>query len=115
MADLRAAIPAAFETREYVALEQIQREFEAKHESLFSEIEATGRGRGIAVLRSPAGVVFAPMRGGEVIAPDVFEKLPNDEKERFREAGAELQKDRPHGERRASDAASRRRRSGGAR
>ena len=47
-------------------------------------------------MQSPSGVVFAPVRDGEVIAPDAFEKLPEDEQRRLQkdieELGGMLQK-----------------------
>jgi lon-related putative ATP-dependent protease len=92
--ELRAAIPAAFETREYATrIQEVQKEFQAKHEALFAEIEATGAARGVAVLRSPAGVVFAPVQNGEVLAPAEFEKLPDAEKERLRQTVHDLEKE----------------------
>jgi lon-related putative ATP-dependent protease len=90
--DLSTAIPEAFETREYATrLQEIQEEFQKKHEALFAEIEATGRQRGIAVLRSPEGVVFAPAEGDSVIAPADFEKLPEARKAELRNTVRELQ------------------------
>ncbi|HVU00292.1 MAG TPA: AAA family ATPase [Polyangiaceae bacterium] len=90
--DLQAAIPAAFATREYATrLEELQREFQAKHDALFSAIEATGASRGIAVLRSPSGVVFAAVKEGEILSPDQLEKLPDEEKTRLRATVQELQ------------------------
>jgi lon-related putative ATP-dependent protease len=89
--DLRVSIPAAFEGRDYATrLEEIQAEFQAKQEALFSDIEKTGEGRGVGVVRSPNAVVFAPVRDGRVVPPDEFEKFPADEKERFRQTAREL-------------------------
>ncbi|HVW28057.1 MAG TPA: ATP-binding protein [Polyangiaceae bacterium] len=92
--DLRVAVPAAFETREYATkLEEIQQESQDRHQALFGEIESAGAARGVAVIRSPTGVVFAPMRDKEMLSPQEFEALPDDEKEKRRNAVADLQKD----------------------
>ncbi|MBM4361302.1 MAG: AAA family ATPase, partial [Deltaproteobacteria bacterium] len=94
VADLRAAIPTAFESREFATkLSGLQAEFQARHEALFSELERQGAARGVAVLRSAAGVAFAPVRDGEVLSPDEFEKLPEAEKLSLREAVRELERE----------------------
>lgn len=94
VAELRVAIPAAFESRAHAdRIEQLQTEFKAKHEALFGEIERTGRARGIAVLHSPSGVVFAPLRGNEVLGSEEFEKLPAAEKERLKGVVHDLQEE----------------------
>lgn len=85
--ELRTAIPAAFESPEYEQhLREIQQEFAGKHEALFSSIQAIATDRDVAVLPSPTGVMFAPVKNGTVLAPDEFEKLPEEEKERRRNA-----------------------------
>lgn len=90
--ELRVAIPAAFEAREYEQhLRDIQQEFQAKHEALFASIQARATERGIAVLPSPTGVVFAPVRNGAILAPEEFEKLPEQDKERLRSAVQAIQ------------------------
>jgi hypothetical protein len=74
--ELRSTIPAVFESDEYSAkVEQIDSEFNERHEHAFSELGAEASREGIALLRTPAGFSFAPLKDGEVIAPQDFAKL----------------------------------------
>ncbi len=90
--DLRAAIPAAFENEQYRArLQEIEEAFKAREEALFHELEEEADKRGIAVVRMPSGVVFAPVKSGEVLGPDDFEKLSDEDKAKIKESITTLQ------------------------
>jgi lon-related putative ATP-dependent protease len=81
--DLRVALPAAFETEEYRARSSvIEEEIKERHQRALEEVERHARERGIALLRTPVGMGFAPVRGNEVISPDEFAKLPDEERAR---------------------------------
>ena len=89
---LRSAIPALFEGDEYRAKAgAIQEEFSKRQEKEFTELGEDARKQHIALLRTPEGFAFAPLREGEVIPPDEYEKLPEDEKQRVEAAIVELQ------------------------
>ncbi len=89
---LRSAIPTVFEGDEYRAKAgAIRDEFNKRQEQVFKDLgEEAGKQR-IALLRTPEGFAFAPLRENEVIPPDEYEKLPEDEKKRVEGAIAELQ------------------------
>jgi lon-related putative ATP-dependent protease len=90
--DLRVAIPAAFEGPQYASrIEELERDLEQRHDSLFEAVEKIGREREIAVARSPTGVMFAPLRDGEVMSAEAFEALPDEEKAGIRAGIQELQ------------------------
>jgi lon-related putative ATP-dependent protease len=81
--ELRTAIPAAFESDEYRnRAEEIQEKFNERQEGVFKELGDEAEKQGIALLRTPGGFAFAPLRDGEVIGPDDYDKLPDAEKER---------------------------------
>ncbi|MFH0934058.1 MAG: ATP-binding protein, partial [Pseudomonadota bacterium] len=89
---LRSAIPALFEGDEYRAkASAIQEEFGKRQEQAFNELGDEAAQKQIALLRMPEGFGFAPMRDGEVIPPDEYEKLPEEERERIETTIAELQ------------------------
>ncbi|MBI5005618.1 MAG: AAA family ATPase [Nitrosomonadales bacterium] len=89
---LRSAIPALFESDECRAkVSAIQEEFSKRQEEVFNELGAAAAEKQIALLRTPDGFAFAPMRDHEVIPPDEFEKLPEEERERIEAAIIELQ------------------------
>ena len=90
--DLQGAILAAFETEEYHARQlELEQEFAEKQEEVFNEVRAQAAKRGLAVLRTPAGVAVAPMKEGEVVDLETFKKAPEKEQEQVREAIAELE------------------------
>jgi predicted ATP-dependent protease len=89
---LRAAIPALFEGDEYRArTEAIQEEFNTRQEQVFKELGDDAGKQQIVLLRTHDGFAFAPARDNEVIPPDEFEKLTDEEKKRVEEAIAGLQ------------------------
>lgn len=83
--DLLAAIPAIFESDEYRnRLEEIEQEFSERESNAFKAFGEEAEREGIALLRTPSGFGLAPVRNGEVMGPEEFEKLPEEEKARIR-------------------------------
>lgn len=90
--ELRAAIPAAFESDEYRSrAESIDREFHERQERAVGELGKDAAGQGIALLHTPTGFSFAPMKNGEVISPDEYSKLSKEEQQRLVEAMGALE------------------------
>ncbi len=90
--DLRAAVPAAFESDDYQTRKAaIEGEVKQQHDHTLEEIQQRARESDIALIRTPAGLGFAPMRDGEVVAPDAFQALPEDERRRIEGAVENLQ------------------------
>ncbi|MCS6785919.1 MAG: AAA family ATPase [Thiobacillaceae bacterium] len=85
--DLLAAIPAIFESDEYRnRLEEIEQEFAEREHAAFRAVGEQAEREGIALLRTPGGFGLAPVRDGEVLGPEEFDKLPEHEKARIRAA-----------------------------
>ena len=81
MEELRSAIPAAFESEDYRTRRQvIDSELKERHENAFGEIRRRAEEKGIGLLRTPTGFVFAPVRNGEVLSPEELEQLPEAER-----------------------------------
>jgi lon-related putative ATP-dependent protease len=90
--DLHAAIPAAFETEEYrVQRRALDEELAERQEKAFEDVRQRAAGEDVVVLRTPRGFVFAPGKGGEVIEPQAFEALPEEERRRAGERIEALQ------------------------
>jgi len=90
--ELQAAIPAAFESEDYQTRKQeIEEQFKEKQGKAFSEIQQKANKHSIALIRTPTGVAMAPMREGEIISPDEFQKLPNEERQQIEEILPDLQ------------------------
>jgi lon-related putative ATP-dependent protease len=92
--DLRAGIPAAFETDEYrTRMKEIETGFNQRQEQALGGVGEHARKEGIALLRTPSGFGFAPVRDEAVMSPEDFQKLPQPEQERLQERIAALQEE----------------------
>ena len=90
--ELRNAIPAAFESEDYRTRKQeVEEEFKEQQEKAFNEIRKQAKERSIALIRTPAGLAFAPLREEEVISPDEFQKLAEEERSRVEADVSRLQ------------------------
>ena len=92
--DLRTGIPGAFETDEYrTRLQEIESEFEHRHEAAIEAIGEKSKGQGIALVRTPSGFGFAPMHKDKVMSPDEFHALPEAKQRKVQEAIAALEQE----------------------
>jgi lon-related putative ATP-dependent protease len=90
--DLRSAIPSAFESENYRARKHvIEQELKDQQEKALEEVQQHGTKKDIALLRTPSGFVLTPMRHGEVLGPEDFEKLPESEHAAIQAAMSEMQ------------------------
>jgi lon-related putative ATP-dependent protease len=81
---LRTAIPAAFESEVYrTRVNEIEEEFKQKQDDAFAEVQEEAEKENMAILHTPQGFGIAPTRDGEVIKPDDFRKLPEEDKRRI--------------------------------
>ncbi len=95
--DAQSAIPVAFESEDYQTQhEAIREEFKELQEKAFLELEKEARQHGIGVIQTPAGIAFMPLRDGEAINSEAFEKLPEKEKQQIHEYIAELTRKLQH-------------------
>jgi len=90
--ELKAIIPAAFESEDYQTRRQaIEEEFQQKQEEAFEQLREEAEAEDVTVIRTPAGIALAPVRDGEVVPPDEFDELPEEEREQVEETIEELQ------------------------
>jgi len=95
--ELQGTIPAVFESEEYSSkVEAVDAEFRDRHERAFSTLGAQATEQGIALLRTPAGFSFAPVKDGEVMSPEDFGKLSAEEQKRIEGAITQLQSQLEH-------------------
>jgi lon-related putative ATP-dependent protease len=82
--ELRAAIPAAFESEDYRTRRQkTEDEFKELQGKAFNEIQQHAQEQSIALIRTQTGLALAPMQEGEVISPDDFQELPEKTRKQF--------------------------------
>jgi len=90
--DLRDTLRNGFESDEYRTRRKvIEEEFKDRQETALQEIERESRAQGVALMRTPMGFAFAPVSDGEVMSPEVFQKLPQAERERVEKVIEALQ------------------------
>ena len=79
--DLSVALPALIESDEYkAALGIIKQKYKSKKEEYIGILQKKAKGKRVSLLHMQMGLVVAPMKDGEVLSPDAFDQLPDDEK-----------------------------------
>ncbi|TVT34889.1 Lon protease family protein [Marinobacter vinifirmus] len=91
--ELKTAIPATFESEEYQArIQELQEEVTRRQQKGLFAIQEEANANNIAMITTPAGFTFAPMRNGEVIEPEEYKKFSDEEKELVEAKVEDLQK-----------------------
>lgn len=89
---LKVAVPATFESEDYRNRRQaIEEELKSKQEQAFETLQGEAKEKGIALLRTPGGLALAPVKDGEVLTPQDFAKLPEDQQARTKADVDQLQ------------------------
>ncbi len=92
--ELQAAIPAAFETEDYRRQrQQIDESFSGMQEKAVDELREKAKPDDVALVRTPSGLAFAPVRDGEVIPPDEFSKLSEKKRKKWQRVIEDLQEE----------------------
>lgn len=61
-------------------LAAIKEKYQAKRNDYVKVLQKKAKGKKVSLLHMPMGVVVAPMKNGEIISPDVFDTLSEEEK-----------------------------------
>ena len=84
VAELARAIPAAFESEQYqTRMEAIQGAYKEREEEALRQLGSEASEHGVALMRTPQGFVFTPLKGDAAISPAEFAKLPEQEQKRI--------------------------------
>lgn len=79
--EFSASIPAVLDSDEYKAALSIVREkYKQKKEEYIRLLQKKAKGKSVSLLHMPVGLVVAPVKNGEVLSPEAFEELPEEEK-----------------------------------
>jgi lon-related putative ATP-dependent protease len=90
--EVKSALSTTFESDEYRSRRRvIEEEFQERQEKSLDEIQKQAKEHSLTMMRTPAGVVFAPVRDGEVISPEEFQKLSQEEQEKLQKIVEDLQ------------------------
>jgi lon-related putative ATP-dependent protease len=89
--DLRASIPAAFETEDYRNRRaEIEQDFEDRNQQAMEKIQQEAESAGLALLPTPHGFALAPIREGAVLGEKDFDALPAGDQEQIEKDIARL-------------------------
>ena len=92
--DLQNTIPVTFESKEYLnQLQDFQEALNDRQEAALGELRTRAEKKELAVLRTPGGLAIAPVRDGEVISPEEFQNMPQQQREKLEKEIAELQEE----------------------
>lgn len=92
--DLDTTLIAAFESEEYQNRKQaIQEEIQEAQGQNFTELQQKAREKGLALVRTPAGFSFAPIKDGDIMSQNELEELSEEEQEELEEKTEELQEE----------------------
>ncbi len=92
--DLRGSIPAILESEEYKKrLATIDANYTQHQGQAFETLRLRAEAKNITLLSTPSGFAFAPQREGEVMTPEAFNELPEDEREKIKKTVGELEQE----------------------
>lgn len=84
--ELSSNIPMIQESDEYKAgLNIVQEKYKQKKEEYVKILQKKAKGKSVSLLHMPVGLVVAPVKNGEVLSPDAFDELPEEEKKQLLE------------------------------
>ncbi|MGR8947980.1 MAG: AAA family ATPase [Gammaproteobacteria bacterium] len=94
--DVRTTLVATFQGEDYRRRQQsIEAEFQQQQSESVEQVHKTARERKIRIMQTPSGVIFAPIKDGQALGPEDFEKLPEEEQRKIErdvdEISAQLQ------------------------
>lgn len=90
--DLHGAIPAVFESSEYRTRAQaIEEEVNEQQAQALKKIHDSAEEKNITLMQTPTGFTLAPVRKGEVLSYEEFERLSEKERKRIEEDTEALQ------------------------
>ena len=92
--ELHNGLSSAFESEEYQTRRRVlETEFNERQQESLKVLQDQARERGLTLLRTPAGLAFAPIKDNEVLPPEEFQKLPEDDRKRIQGEVETLQED----------------------
>lgn len=92
--ELRNGLSSALESEEYQTRRQVlEAEFREQQQKVLQAVQESAQESGLTLLRTPAGLAFAPVKDGNVVAQEEFQKLSDEEQKKFQAIIEELQKE----------------------
>ncbi len=85
--EARNSLKTAFESEEYQnRLQALEQELKEQQQHAFQELQQKAQEKGLSLIRTPSGIGFAPLKdSGEVMAPEEFNNLPEEQRKKLEE------------------------------
>ncbi len=81
---ISVTVPAIMESDEYKSgIEAINEKYKQHKEKYIKLLQKKAKGKSVSLLHMPVGLVVAPVKNGEVLSPEKFEELPEEEKKQL--------------------------------
>jgi lon-related putative ATP-dependent protease len=91
--EVRAAILGVIESEDFrTRREAVEEEAKQKQQKAFETVEQEAERHGVALIRTPIGLMIAPIRDGKPITPKEFQQLPKEEQVALRQQTEALEK-----------------------
>jgi len=82
--ELSTAIPAITDSEEYkAAVDIIRQKYKSKKDDYVKILQKKAIGKSVSLLHMPVGLVVAPVKDGEVLSPEAFEQLSEEDKQKI--------------------------------
>ena len=92
--DMQTALSAAFESEEYQARRRaLESEFQDRQQETLMALQEQAKERNLALLRTPAGLAFAPLKDNNVLPPEEYEKMAEEDQQRIQADVAVMQEE----------------------
>ncbi|HKZ86820.1 MAG TPA: ATP-binding protein [Anaerolineae bacterium] len=89
---LETDVPRAFESEEYhQARARVSRELDEKQQAAYHELESAAAQRNYAIVRTPGGLLIAPLVDGKPAPIEALAGLPPDQRQQMEQTGMDLQ------------------------
>ncbi len=69
----------------------MQHEFKEYQQSVFEELQNKAREKNLTLIKTPTGMAFAPVQDKEIMPPEEFQKLPEDQRRQIEKDMEEMQ------------------------
>lgn len=92
--DLVPTLRSSFETEEYQNRKQaLKNRLQEEQDQTFEDLQKKAQEKGLALVRTPAGFSFTPMKDGDLMDENELQELSDEEKERLEKETKKLQKE----------------------
>ena len=79
--EVTSVLETALESEEYQSRKQVlEQEFEERQAASLTRLGEEAAEKKLALVKTPVGIVFAPLEGKEVLSPEEFQNLPEEQR-----------------------------------